>query len=148
MAPTRAQVIAYFAGRNTCLGNFFGETVFYHRHPEGNITPVTGNPNASHFTEANPRTQDNPLDPGVSLWMTWTPRRIMGVATDSGDTKANRANIFRFIGQVPAIDDNGNVVNLQDEDFGIDPEGRRFRIENPMLSPDGGFWSFEGVRTR
>lgn len=148
MAPTTAQVSAYFVARNTCLGNQFGQTTFFHRHPEGTLSSVSGNPNATLYTDPNPRTQDNPMDAGVSLWMTWTPRRIMGTATDSGDTKAMRAWIFRFLGQVPAIDDGGNQVNLQDEDFGIDPQGRRFRIENPMLSPDGAFWSFEGVRMR
>lgn len=72
----------------------------------------------------------------------------MGGSPDAGDVKASRAWLFRFLGQVPSIDDNGNPVNIQDEDFGIDPQGRRFRIENPMLSPDGCFWSFEGIRMR
>lgn len=145
---TYAQVQAYFVARNTCLGNFFGQTQFLHRHREGSITSVAGNPNALHFTDAPPRTQDNPVDPPVSTWMTWVPRRIMGGSFDGGDTSAVHGWAFRFQGQVPAIDDNGNQIVLQDDDFGIDPQGRRFRVENPMLSADGCFWSFEGVRHR
>jgi hypothetical protein len=146
--PTLAQVIAYQVARQTCLGNNFGQTQFLHRHKEGTVSPITGNPGASYFQDAAPRTQDNPMDAPVSVWMTWVPRRIMGSSTNAGDTKAVRAWIFRFVGQVPAIDDNGNTITIQDEDFGIDPQGHRFRIENPMLSPDNCWWTFEGVRVR
>jgi len=145
---TVAQVTAYMVARNTCLGQSFGQTQFFHRHKEGTATSVVGNPTAVHFTEGAPRTQDNAMDAPINLWMTWVPKRIMGNSADGGDVKAMRAWIFRFLGQVPAIDDNGNLVVLQDEDFGTDPQGHRFRIENPMLSPDGSFWSFEGVRYR
>jgi hypothetical protein len=72
----------------------------------------------------------------------------MGGSFDGGDTKAVRGWVFRFVGQVPAIDDNGNAITMQDDDFGVDPQGRRFRIENPVLSPDAGYWTFEGVRHR
>jgi hypothetical protein len=140
--------VAYNVAKNTCLQNRFGETQFFHRHSEGTLMPVPGNPSATRYNDPDPRTADNPMDAVVQTWMTWIPRRIMGTATDSGDVKATRAWIFRFIGQVPAIDDNGNQINLQDEDFGIDPQNRRFRIENPMLSPDGCWWTFEGVRMR
>lgn len=109
---------------------------------------MPGNPSAVRYSDPDPRTQDNPMDPVVNVWMTWVPRRVMGGTPDAGDTKAGRAWIFRFLGQCPAIDDNGNNIVLQDEDFGIDPQGHRFRVENPMLSPDGAFWSFEGIRMR
>lgn len=145
---TLAQVIAWTVARNTCLGNNFGQSQFYHRHKEGSIIPVPGNPNALHFQDPDPRTQDNPMDAAVNVWMTWVPKRVLGTGFDGGDVKATHGWVFRFNGQVPAIDDGGNNITMQDDDFGVDPQGHRFRIENPVLSPDGCFWTFEGVRHR
>lgn len=148
-APTVAQVRAYYLHRNTCLQNKFGQTQFFHRLPEGTITTVQGFPNNIDFTDSNPRTQDNPMQPFVLVWMTWAPRRLMGISEAAGDNKALRAWIWRFMGQCAAIDDNGNVITIQDEDFGISAQTPgRFRIENPVLSPDAGSWQFEGVRMR
>jgi hypothetical protein len=148
MAPSFGQVQAYFIARNTCLGNNFGQTQFLHRQKEGTITPVPGNPIAAHFADAPPRTADNPMDAPVNVWMTWVPKKILGGSFDGGDTPAVRGWVFRFVGQCPAIDDSGNLINIQDDDFGVDPQGKRFRVENPVLSPDGCFWTFEGVRHR
>ena len=151
MAPTARQVEIWRLHKDTCLGNGFGQTQFLHRHREGNLVSQPGFPNNTVYTTPDPRTQDNPnMDAALNVWMTWGPVRLKGGVDGGpgGDSRASKAWLFRNRGQCPAIDDNGNLIALHDDDFGIDPQGFRFRVENPGLTPDGSTWFFEIVRHR
>lgn len=149
-ALTARMVEIYRLHKDTCIINGIGQTSFFHRHPEGILSAVPGFPNNTDYQTPGPRTQDNPTDPVVLIWMTWVPFRMKGGTDGSigGDARSSRAWLFRMHGQSPVIDDNGNQVLMTDEDFGLDPYGNKFRIENPALAPDGSAWAFEIVRFR
>jgi hypothetical protein len=144
---TRAQIEIYFAHKDTCVGNGIGQTQISHRAPEGVVSNVAGTNNKS-YVPPGPRTADMPILSQTNVWMTWQRILIRGTQTDAGDESVARAWIFRETGQCPAIDDSFNLVTMQDEDVGVDPQGRKFRMENPTLDPDNAVWSFQIVRVR
>lgn len=144
---TRAQIEIYQLHKDTCIANGIGQTQIYHRAAEGTVSTVAGTNNMD-YTPPDPRTADFPTQSTYNVWMTWEVKRLMGLSTDAGDESAARAWMFRDRGQCPAIDDNGNQILIQDEDLGLNPQGWKFRIENPALDPDNGTWAFEMVRVR
>jgi hypothetical protein len=134
--------------KDVCLGNGVQQTPFYHRQPEGTLEPVPGYPNNTRYTGPGPRAGDNPMDAPVLVWLVSVPPTVSYMVRSgmNDDTEAFRSWIFRMIGQCPSIDDNDNVIAMADEDFFIDSQQRRMRIEIPVLSPDGAFWTFGLVR--
>jgi hypothetical protein len=139
---TPRQIDVFLLHKAVCTANGHLQPNFLHRRLEGTVIPVPGTTN-QRYTFPDPRTGDNPTDVGVPLWITWQPRRIMGSSADAGDNASGMFWQMRDVGQCAAIDNNYNNIVMQDGDFVTDPQGHRFRIENPILSPDNSFWSFE-----
>lgn len=50
--------------------------------------------------------------------------------------------------QCPAITDDGQVIRIAADDFVIDAQGWYWKVLNPVLSPDMGFWTFMTDRSR
>lgn len=123
------------------MDNGHPQTSFLHRKSEGVLTPVPGFPNNMDYSQPGPRSTDNPTQTGIPIWATWEPLQLRGATQDAGDTEADKFWQMRSKFQCPAIDDNFNLLLIQDEDFVSDPQGNRLRLENPVLAPDGAFWT-------
>lgn len=50
--------------------------------------------------------------------------------------------------QVPAIDDYGNTVSINEDDFMIDSNGSFWKIMNPVIDPSQCYWSMMGELQR
>jgi hypothetical protein len=95
------------------------------------------------YQQPDPRQSDNPVvnTGGTLIWATWQPLRVRASSQDGGDTPAARMWVSKSEIQFPAIDDTWAQITVQDDDFITDDQGARYNIENPMLSPDGAFWT-------
>jgi len=76
------------------------------------------------------------------VWQELTSRSPM----DS--TMAGRLGVPMLKGQLPAVDDNGNVLTIAHDDWIQDGNNVLYRILNPVISTDLGYWSFEVLRQR
>src|ERR1700687_2616219 len=141
MAATARQIEIYYLHRDVCTDNGHPQVSFLHRKSEGVLTPVPGFPNNMDYSEPGARSIDSPTQTSVALWATWEPLQLRGATQDAGDTESGKMWQMRSKFQCPAIDDNFATVVMQDEDYISDPQGNRFRLENPVLSPDGAFWT-------
>lgn len=145
---TERQIESYELHRDACISNGIPQTMFYHRQKEGTLTPVGPQGLNTRYTQPGPRSTDNPTDAGVAVWATWDGLNLRGIGQDGGDTAAARMWMERFLVQWAAIDDSYNPMNVQDDDFMVNTNGVRFKLENPALSPDGSYWKAVAVVQR
>lgn len=140
MAATERQIEIYNLHKECCIGNGHPQASIYHRQKEGTESAVGPQNLNTEYVFPDPRSTDTPLDAAVLVWATWDGLNLRGVAQDGGDTVSSRMWMERTLVQFPAIDDNFNPINVQDDDFITDPTGVRFKLENPVLSADGSYW--------
>lgn len=147
MANAR-QIESYKLHRECCIANGIPQTMFFHRQKEGTLTAVGPGGLNTRYTEPGPRSTDNPVDAGVAVWATWDGLNLRGIGQDGGDTQAARMWMERFLVQFAAIDDSFAALVVQDDDFMVNTNGVRFKLENPVLSPEGSYWKAVAVVQR
>lgn len=148
MAATARQIEVYELHKEACIANGHPQTAFYHRLPEGTLTPVGPGGINKSYTFPDPRVTDNPKNAAIMLWVTWEGLQLRGYSQDGGDTMSSRMWNQRFLAQFPAIDDNYNEFTIFDDDFFVNAQNVRFKMENPVLSADGSFWTAVGIVQR
>ena len=140
MATVRQKEI-YQLHKDACIANGHPQVQIRHRQKEGTLTQVGPQGLNTRYTQPDPRVADNPMNAAVNVWATWEGLHLRGINQDSGDTTASRMWIQRFLVQFPYIDDNGNDVIVQDDDFIFDARGTRYKLENPFVSADNAWWT-------
>ena len=105
--------------------------------PTGNLT----------YTGPGPATADL-ISTKIQVWAVIEPMIMRAGAATGEVTETGRAAIQMTRGQCPAIDDNGTAILISQDDILIDASGLKYRIHNPVITPDGSLWSFQLVRLR
>lgn len=145
MAVTTAQLRVNRMFRRACQANKIGTATLKHRtRNETQTTSATGN--VLTRTRSGNKTLETTTD--FQVWVAWEPMRVRGGAADAGDNAAGRQWIGRQFGQVPSIDSSNNPISIADQDWLVAPDGMMFELENPVISADGSYYTFEMVTQR
>ena len=142
---TIAQVNEFNLHRIICQALNISQSTLKHRSMTGNVTlpdssssPTAANANRIYTASPARNIDDEPTEDTL-VWFVQQPQR-----SRSGDEgRTARMSEPRLMGQLPTIDDNGNVLDLMEEDWIEDPQGTKFRITNPAMGPDMGFYFFD-----
>ena len=140
---TASQVRQYNLHKQADTQTGIGQSTFKHKTLTGSLDTASSTGNQI-YTGAGPQTALQTTTDTL-VWATWmaVPQRHSGF----DDTEIGRKGIPYMKGQMPTIDDNANVITVAHDDWiqTPAPESKLYRVENPTLSPDGGFWSFEMI---
>lgn len=128
----------------TCVRNGIGPFTLMHRGERGS-NAAGANPNNTIYSQSAPTTSDESTT-NYTVWAVWKPAVIRGGSSDAADTAAGRSWSQRNMGQICILDTSGNQVTISDEDWLVAPDGTRFKIENPSISPDGAYYNFTAIR--
>jgi hypothetical protein len=149
--PTAAQVAQYQFHRRLCrvgipgLGPI-GQSTLEHRVLQGTISAPSGTGNVL-YTGPGPSTTDL-VSTTTKVWMISEPLVQRGGGAMGSQTEIGAQSVPMMRAQIPAIDDFGNAVAIAHDDLVIDPSGIKYKVENPVQTPDVGLWSFNLVRQR
>jgi hypothetical protein len=151
MAPTAAQVAQYQFHRRLCLAGIpglgrIGQSAIEHRVLQGTLSAPSATGNVL-YTGPGPSPTDLAGAP-VKVWMISQPLVQRGGGAMGSDTPIGKQSLPMMRAQCPVIDDNQNAIAIAHDDLLIDPSGAKFRIENPVLTPDNSLVSFNLIKVR
>lgn len=139
MAATQAQLRTYHWHKQVALYLGYGQSTWRHRVLDGSLTVPTSTGNQLYVGQGPTNVDETTIN--TLVWAVWRNREPKTNPND--DLPMGRTRAIRFSGQLPVIDDNGADVLVSDEDWITTPLGKkRYKIENPQLSPEEGFWIF------
>lgn len=144
MPVTLAQLRALRLAKKACARAKVGPMTLKHRGLAGTQTAV-GN-NKVLKARSGSKTLEATTDSLV--YVVWEPVKVRGGTTEGGDGPAGRTWIGRLFAQMTALDTSANPITLSDDDWVLAPDGTIFKVENPTISPDGGFYTFVAVTQR
>ena len=150
---TAAQIDCLRLYADACRANGIQPALFRHRLPEGTVTANTNGPSPGaqrnkSFVQSTAYRPDDVTTEDAWVWAEWEPQELRVGVKDAGDSPVFGAWMQRGKGQMCALDTNGNPVNIADEDWLVMPGGSLFRLENPVISPDGCWWLYEAWTQR
>lgn len=151
MAPTAAQLAQYVFHRRLCQAGIpglgpIGQSTIEHRVLQGSLSAPSPTGNVL-YTGPAPSTTDL-VSTTDKVWMVSEPLVQRGGGAMGSDTRIGRQSIPMMRAQCPYVDDLGNAVKIAHDDILVDPGGVKYKIENPVLSPDVSLWSFNLVKLR
>lgn len=151
MTATRAQIAQYQFHRRQCqvgipgLGPI-GQSTLEHRVLQGTLSAPSGTGNVL-YTGPGPSTTDL-ISTTTKIWMVSEPLVQRGGGAMGSQVEIGAQSIPMMRGQIPDIDDNGNPVAIAHDDLIIDASGLKYKVENPVNTPDASLWSFNLVKIR
>ena len=143
MATIR-QIVVYNYHKQVCGLLGIPQMTLRHRSLRGQLD--VGDPNTGNQIWSGQPAVADEVTTNTLIWLIWRQRYPRSDPAD--DLNIGRDILDWMIGQCPAIDDNQNTIVIADEDWLVDQTGVRWRLNNPMPSPDAGFWLFEMERQR
>lgn len=146
MPVTTAQLRVNRMFKRACQANKIKPCTLKHRSRLESVTTNAPTGNVMAKARSGSRTLETTTD--FQVWVSWESMRVRGGAADAGDGAAGRQWIGRQYGQIPAIDTTANPISIHDQDWLIAPDGMIFEIENPVISADGSYYTFEMVTQR
>lgn len=151
MAPTAAQVAQYAFHRRLCLAGIpglgrIGQSTLEHRVLQGTLSAASPTGNVL-YAGPGPATADL-IATKTLVWMVSEPLVQRGGGAMGSDTRIGHQGIPMMRAQCPVIDDFGNAIAIAHDDILIDPGNVKYKVENPVLTPDGSLWSFNLVKLR
>lgn len=151
MTATRAQIAQYQFHRRLCqigipgLGPI-GQSTLEHRVLQGTLSTASPTGNVL-YTGPGPSTTDL-ISTTTKVWMVTEPLVLRGGGAMGSQTEVGAQSIPMMRAQIPDIDDFGSPVAIAHDDLVIDPAGIKYKVENPVQTPDNGLWSFNLVKIR
>lgn len=144
---TQAQLDSWRYHRDICLQLEITQSTLRHRGPEGSIV-AGGNARNKRYVAPTDRISNQNVADIYSVWAFWKQKEIRITSLDAGDTSAAESWSQWVTVQFPSIDDNGNAVIVQDNDWLEMPDGNWLKIENPVQDASGGYWYASGMAQR
>ena len=144
MAANRIQIQVRNLHRQVATNLGFGQSTVKHRTLQGTISAPSPTGNRV-YTPPGPRTADETTTDTL-VWVIWMQKVPKTTAQD--DIQPGRTVYENWLGQMPYVDDNGNVVAVADEDWLEDNQSpaNRYRIQNLKIDASLSFWQFEMER--
>jgi len=148
---TAAQVAEYQFHRRLCLGGIpglgpIGQSTLEHRVLQGTLSTPSSTGNVL-YAGPGPATADLVVS-STKVWMVSEPLVQRGGGAMGSTTDIGRQSMPMMRAQCPVIDDTGNAIAIAHDDVLIDPGNVKYRVENPVLTPDDSLWSFNLVKLR
>ena len=142
MAATARQIFVYNFHKQRCQVLGITQAQLQHKTLQGSVSAPGPTKNVTYTPPA-------PGNPSVTSDTVWAVTEPMPMRSFAGnDTEIGRQAIQMLRGQCPAIDDVQASISIAEDDWLIDASGMKFRVINPVLSPDGAIWSFMLERQR
>jgi hypothetical protein len=151
MAITPAQRAQYDFHKRLCQGGIpglgpIGQSTLEHRTLQGTISAPSPTGNVL-YAGPGPSTVDL-VATTTKVWCVTQPLVQRGGGASGSDTDIGRQSLPMMRGQCPAINDSAQALVIAHDDILIDAGGTKFRVENPVQTPDASLWSFNLVRLR
>lgn len=151
MTPTPAQVAQYqFHRRLLSVGipglGPIGQSTLEHRTLQGTLSAPSSTGNVL-YAGPGPATADV-ISTTTKVWMVSEPLVQRGGGAMGSDARIGHQSIPMMRAQCPVIDDFGGAIAIAHDDILIDPGGIKYKVENPVLTPDDSLWSFNLVKLR
>ena len=144
-AGTAHQIEQWQIHKDICDYIGIGQSTLQHKALVGSL----GAASATGVREYIPPKATNAVQATTDtlVWCVWQEKTR---ATGSGEDgpEEGRIGVAEMRGQIPAVDDNGNVVTIAHDDWIKDANGVLYRILSPVISLDLGYWSFSTERQR
>lgn len=141
-ASTR-QITVFNYHRTVCQQIGIPQSILRHKSLQG----ILGTPSSTgNVIYQDPLAQTaDPATTNSRVWAIYQELpRFGGVEVE----EPARLGLGSLRGQCPALDDLQNVISVEHDDWLDDPLGRHYRILDPVLSPDDGYWAFQLKRER
>lgn len=149
--PTPAQAAQYAFHRRLLQAGIpglgpIGQAALEHRVLQGSLSAPSSTGNVL-YAGPGPTTTDL-VSTKTPVWLVTQPLVLRGGGAMGSDTRIGKQSIPMMRAQIPALDDNGNPIAIAHDDLVIDQAGLKYRVENPVQTPDNGLWSFNLVKIR
>ena len=148
--PTAQQVRVYNATRQICQGMNIPQVVLAHKKLKGTVSVPTSTGNVV-YTGPGPVTNFNAEYQSLTnVWWVDQPflRGEQRLEANEFGIQANQ----QLMSQLPALDDNQNLIQIEDDDFIIDGQTGRaqsfWRVVDVVWSPDYSYVTFMAERQR
>jgi len=140
MAPTAAQLREYNLHRNVCVALGAPQVTLAHKGMKGTETPQSTTGNIIYKGPGPVQSFTPEYQSQTPIW--WANMPFLRGEEREEDFGPGIITVQLLQGQFPAIDDNGNVLTVAEDDFVIDSDGvTLWRIVNPVLSPENSYWT-------
>ena len=137
---------SYLVHRDACLQTGAQQATYIHRKLKGTATQPAGTKNRV-YTGSGPRaTLDFETAFETKVWLVSQPF-IRGEQRSDDEAYGIQATQIKQ-GQVPAIDDAGTPLPVTEDDLITDVAGTTWRITNPVISPEGSYFTILMERFR
>jgi hypothetical protein len=140
MAATSAQVRRYQLHRRICQRIGIPQSTLSHNMLQGTLS--TPNPTTGNVVYTGPAPLATVITTDTPVWCVTQVVPVTARGRPGDETEAGRQSIPVTIAQIPAIDDSGNVVTISHDDRITDAAGIKYRIKDPVPTPDNSMWSF------
>jgi hypothetical protein len=140
MTVTSMQQEVYQMHKDICVALGIPQCSFVHRKLAGTIGASTGAGNTIYGAPATQ--QDYSAEEAGAPIPVWLVFQSFIRGEERGDEYAPAIIATPLQeAQCPAIDDNGNLVPVTENDIFIDTQAYSWRVMNPVLDPASSFWS-------
>jgi hypothetical protein len=151
MPATAAQMAEYQFHRRLCRAGIpglgaIGQSTLEHRILQGTLSAASPTGNVL-YTGPAPSTTDL-ISTTTKVWLVTEPLVQRGGGAMGSQVEIGSQSIPMMRGQIPDIDDNGNPVAIAHDDLIIDASGLKYKVENPVATPDASLISFNLVKIR
>jgi hypothetical protein len=143
---TAEQIRVYNLHRQICRRLGIPQVQLAHRHLAGTLQAANTQGNVEYDT---PGPQVDYERSYTSISMVWLVILSFIRGEQRQDVTAIGAEATPLQqAQLPAVDDNHNLVHVKQSDHVILADGTTWEIDNPVLSPELGFWALVITRVR
>lgn len=137
---------SYLVHRDACLQTGAQQATYIHRKLKGSVTQPAGTKNRVYSGTGPKATLDFETALETQVWLVSQPF-IRGEQRADDEAYGIQATQIKQ-GQFPSIDDKGTALPVTEDDLLIDAGGVTWRITNPVLSPEGSYWTVLAERFR
>jgi hypothetical protein len=146
MAATYAQTAQYAFHKRCCATMHIPQATLQKRSLMGTLGTASSTGNQI-YSGPGPVITDQ-ITSKVPVWCITAPMVIRSMASSGNQNQFGRQAIPMLKAQIPVIDDFSRQVIVNEDDLLIDASGTKYRVQNPVVTPDGSLWSFQLVELR
>ncbi len=126
--------------KSICVNLSIIQSTFKHMKLKGSLSAPNQQGNVRYRGPGMLTTMDNEVADQHQVWLVYQP--FIRGEERGDDFGPGVMEVALQEAQMPAIDDAMVVLNVQEGDLIVTPDGVTYNALNPVISPDLSFWTF------
>lgn len=137
---TQAQILMLRQQRTICQTLHIVQSTFGHRRMRGSLTTPNSQGNVVYQSSGIITDITSLFETTTLVW--WSNMPFLRGEQRQEEAEIGLYSVPILQSQIPAIDDAGHLLVVEEGDAIVDPQGAIWRIANPSLTPDQALWAF------